>query len=131
MNGRNLALTTLVLGVILACASAEGAQRDWVFLGQRDVADRADHDLIGVSAPEDFARIRLEVRRRPVQFRRVAVHFRNGTHQEIELATVIAAGGQSRDIDLEGNERYIRSVEFWYDAQSGGRRAIVRLLGER
>ena len=132
MNGRRIVITAIVLGAALACASTGGAQGDWVFLGQREVADRADHDQIMVTASEgDFESIRLEVRRRPVQFHRVVVHYGNGTHQEMELAAVIPAGGQSRIIDLTGDERHIRSVEFWYDAQSGGRRAIVRLFGER
>jgi len=131
MNGRRIVITVIALGSTLACASSGGAQGDWVFLGQREVTDRADHDQIGVTAAEDFESIRLEVRRAPVQFHRVVVHYRNGTSQEVDLRTVIPAGGQSRVIDLTGDERFIRSVEFWYDAQSGGRRAIVRLLGAK
>jgi len=46
-----------------------------------------------------------------------------------QLRNPIPAGGESRVIDLQGGDRVIRSVEFWYDARSRGRQAIVRALG--
>jgi hypothetical protein len=52
--------------------------------------------------------------------------------QTIESRSTIPAGGESRAIDLEGTDRVIRSVEFWYDAKTvRGRRAVVRLFGRR
>jgi hypothetical protein len=60
------------------------------------------------------------------------VHFGNGSDQRIELRNTIPAGGESRAIDLEGQDRVIRSVEFWYDANTiRGRQAVVRLYGLR
>jgi len=65
-----------------------------------------------------------------VQFRSMTIHFANGERQEVELRSVIPAGGQSRVIDVEGHDRVIRRVEFTYDSQSvRGRQAVVRLFG--
>jgi hypothetical protein len=124
-----IALTVMLLG----CATRGAAGQDdaWVFLGQREVTDRLDHDRIVVTAERgDFIKIKLVVRRASVDFYRVVVHYANGGRQEVELRNTIPAGGETRAIDLRGGERVIRSVEFWYDANTArGRRAVVRLFG--
>jgi hypothetical protein len=128
----------LVMCVTLACGpavtpAAVGPAREWVLLGQRAVSDRADHDVIPVTARRgDFKSIKLTVQRAGVDFRRVVVHYGNGGTQEIELRHTIPAGSESRVIDLDGPDRVINRVEFWYDANTiRGRRAVVRLLGLR
>ena len=127
-------LGILALAVVMGCApSRAGARADWDLLGTRQVNDRADHDIIAVSYSRgDFRRIKFSVQRASVDFHRVVVHFGNGSDQRVELRNTIKAGGESRAIDLEGNDRIIRSVEFWYDANTiRGRRAQVRLFGMR
>lgn len=66
-----------------------------------------------------------------MDFRRVTIHFANGDDQTVELRATIPAGGESRVIDIDGANRVIREVEFWYDAKTLGRggRALVRVLG--
>jgi hypothetical protein len=120
-------------GLLLWLALATGAGAEWVLLGQRTVTDRADHDVIPVTAARgDFRSIKLTVQRAAVDFHRVVVHYGNGTQQEIELRNTIPAGGESRAIDLSGADRVINRVEFWYDAKTfRGRRALVRLFGLR
>ena len=62
----------------------------------------------------------------------MTVHFGNGGKQEVAMRNTIPAGGETRAIDLEGDDRVINRVEFWYDANTfRGRRAQVRLLGLR
>lgn len=126
-------LAVISLAVLTSGTSAQRPAADWVALGQRAVNDRVDHDAIPVTATEGrFSSIRLAVRRAPVDFHRVEIHYRNGSSQKVELRNTIPAGGESRVIDLEGDDRVIRSVEFWYDARTiRGRRATVHLLGKR
>ena len=114
-------------------ASPTGTAREWVLLGARAVNDRADHDVIVVTgAKGDFKGVKLTVQRAAVDFHKVVVHFANGTKQELELRNTVPAGGETRIIDLTGNERFINRVEFWYDAKTiRGRRAVVRLFGLR
>ena len=126
--------TILALVVVLGCAaSAAGAQSGrWELLGARTVTDRADHDSVKVGeAKGNFTAIKIEVQRRAVSFKRVLIRFRNGDDQKVELRDTIGANGESRVIDIDGKDRVIRSIEFWYDAQSLGRggQATVRVLG--
>ncbi|MDH3296860.1 MAG: DUF2541 family protein [Gemmatimonadota bacterium] len=131
-------MNTKLLAVCLflatgACASGPVHGSGWVRLGERTVTDRIDHDRIDIGARAgEFDRIKLTVDRTAVDFHRVLVIFGNGTRQEIPIRTTIRAGGETRSIDLDGGDRVIRAVEFWYDARTmGGRRAVVRLFGRR
>ena len=122
------------LVVLVACAAVSlAADRDgWRMLGSRKVTDRVDRDVIPVGAREgEFSAVQLRVQGVAVQFRSMTIHFVNGKRQEVELRDVIPAGGQSRVVDLVGDDRHIRSVEFLYDSQSLGRRGTVRLWGRR
>ena len=124
----------LAVMVGLGCAvSGLGAQSGrWELLGARTVTDRADHDTVKVGAAKgDFTAVKFEVQRRAVNFHRVVIHFRNGADQKVELRDRIVANGESRVIDIDGRDRVIRSIDFWYDAQSLGRggQATVRVLG--
>jgi len=116
---------------LVAVSEAGGA---WKLLGERVVNDRLDHDTIVVTATEgDFTALRLTVQRRPVHFLDMKVHFANGATQDIQIRAVIPAGGETRVLDLRGGDRVIRSVDFWYEANSigAGKRAQIRLFGRR
>jgi hypothetical protein len=128
-----LTLALLLLLQVLPTAGAPGRPGRWEFLGERSVADRADHDVIAVTAAKGtFRALRLRVEDRAVQFRDVKVHFGDGTTQDVTIRKVIPAGGESRVIDIRGRgDRVVRSVEFWYDAQSlSGKQATVKLYGK-
>jgi hypothetical protein len=129
---RNAVLTLMVL----ACAASLAAQRArgpaWTLLGSRTVTDKIDHDTITVTgARGSFNAIKLEVSAHAVDFQRVVIHFRNGEDQKLELRNTIPAGGSSRDIDIEGKNRVIKSIDFWYDANTIGKggHAIVKTFG--
>lgn len=117
----------LILSVISLNAQAAG----WKFLGGRAVNDRIDHDVIMVTAARgDMNALQIRVKGASVDFHRVVVVYGNGRRQEIEMRNIIPARGASRVIDLIGDERVVKSVEFWYDANTlRGRKAVVRLFG--
>lgn len=127
----------LVAGLaVLMSAAIVDAQRGrggrWELLGERVVTDRADHDTITVTAAKGtFTAIRFDVAGHAVDFQRVVIHFRNGDDQKVDLRNTIPAGGSSRIIDIDGNDRVIRSIDFWYDAKTFGRggKATVRAFG--
>ncbi len=101
----------------------------WVLRGERSVSDRLDHDSIAVTAARgEFEAVQVKVRQHAVQFREMKIHFANGRTQEVALRQVIPAGGESRVIDLDGRERVIRRIEFWYDAETRGRGRGARVL---
>jgi hypothetical protein len=87
----------------------------WVFLGQTQVNGQRDYDRISVGRNEGrFNTIQLRVQGAPVEFYRVVVNYANGTNEEIVLRDRIPAGGQTRVIDLRGDNRVISSIDFRY-----------------
>lgn len=126
----SLFLMALAL-ILLASPLAAGKMKGWELLGERQVTDGLDHDVIQVTAGKgDFRSLKVLVKGHAVQFRSMRVHFGDGSAQNVELRDVIPAGGESRVIDVEGKDRVIRNVEFTYDAQTyRGKRSLIRLLG--
>jgi hypothetical protein len=129
---RRLLLFALALCVSVAGLEAQRGAGRWTLLGTRTVTDRLDHDTIMVTATRGtFDALRFEVRGRSVDFHRVVIHFANGRDQDVQMRDTVRAGGASRVIDIDGRDRTIRSIDFWYDANSIGRggRATVRVQG--
>ena len=134
----------LVLGLLLIMGGSDiaSAQRSnysrppapgrWVLLGQAQVDGRTDHDRIHVGPGRGrFQRVQIRVDRAPIEFQRVVVHYANGRSEELNIRQRIPAGGQTRAIDLRGDERNIDSVEFFYsrDRWNAARAPRVRLYG--
>ncbi len=113
--------------------NAQPRSNKWVFLGERLVNDRLDRDVIAVTAERgEFTSLQIRVKGASVDFYKVIVVFGNGRTQEVELRNTIRAGGSSRVIDLRGDDRVIRQIEFLYDANTiRGRKAMVRVFGRR
>lgn len=129
-------LTILVFFSLLLTGGAtivNAAQpNSWQLIGERSVTDRVDHDVIKVTrARGQWSAVKFVVRKHAVQFRGVRVVYANGTTQSIALRNVIPAGGESRVIDLVGDNRTIQRVEMRYDAQSLGGKAVVKVFGRR
>lgn len=124
------ALLLLLVAALTQLPSAAGAADRWKLLGKTTVSDRVERDVVAVTRVRGgFEAIKLEVRERAVEFRSVTVHFANGEEQELALRERIPAGGASRVVDIEGDERVIRSIELVYDAQSLGGKARVSIYG--
>lgn len=121
-----LALFLLVLGM----SSFRGIK--WDLLGTRTVDFGLDHDEIAVTGWEGkFDAIKLKVLRAPLNMHKVVVHFANGGTQDVELKNNFKAGGESRVIDLTGDDRVIRKVSFWYDTKNkANKKAVIQLWGK-
>ena len=114
----------------LAAPQATAGQPRWEKLGQRRVDRKVDRDEILVTAREGaFRKIKIIVRRSPINMHRCVIHFRNGDTQNVELRNNIPAGSATRVIDIEGNRRIITKVVFWYDTKGLQDKAVVELWG--
>ncbi|HET9833111.1 MAG TPA: hypothetical protein VFP91_15420 [Vicinamibacterales bacterium] len=104
----------------------------WLSLGERAITSDVDRDTIAVAGSHGtFRAIKMSVRGSAVRFNRVVLRFENGAQRELQLDVRVPAGGETRAIHLKGEERELRSIEFWYEAASVGRRgAVVQLLGQ-
>jgi hypothetical protein len=121
----------VLVGLLMACATGRTAGYNWEFLGRRDVDTQVDRDVI-------------EVGRREGRFRALKFTVRGGAIELYEVKVVLGDGetfrpagrmvferGEERYIDLPGDRRSVRKVEFLYRAlRSGGsRHATVTLYG--
>jgi hypothetical protein len=100
----------------------------WALLGETTVDGQRDRDRIVLGRSEGrFQSIQLRVIGAPVEFQRVVVNYGNGTSEELEVRDHIPAGGQTRAIDLRGNDRVINSVDFLYSKANWRRGARPRV----
>ena len=123
----------ILVALCLVTMAFTPTHQNWMKLGERTVNHTVDRDEIKVTIKEGvFKKIKLNVKRRKVTFRDVKVHYANGDVQDITLRREIPAGGETRVIDLEGNNRVITKVVFWYTTKRvRGKRAEVALWSWR
>jgi hypothetical protein len=109
--------------------SAKGPR--WDLLGSRTVDFALDHDEIAVTGFEGkFEAVKIKVMRAPLNIHKVVVHFANGGEQDLLIKNNFKAGGESRVIDLTGDDRVIRRISLWYDTKNKARKkALVQVWG--
>jgi Protein of unknown function (DUF2541) len=118
----------LLLALSIGQAAFAKEAKRWVYLGQTTVNGQSDHDRIGIGRDEGrFQSIQLRVAGAPVEFQRVVVNFANGGSEVVELRNRIPVGGQTRAIDLRGNDRAISSVEFHFSKANWRSNALPRV----
>ena len=137
-------LAWMIAGVLLtsplAVAGAQYPQRPvpvrpqpqrWVALGQANVDGQQDHDTISIGrAAGVYRSIQLRVQHAPIRFDHVVVRYGNGQSEQLQLRSVIHAGGATRAIPLTGGGRIVQNVELWYGrANPASRRPQVLLFG--
>lgn len=131
-------MTRLVFGfaALLVVAGVARADDDqgWEKLGDKEVAFRADRDVIPVTAKEGrFDAIRLAVTGNGIEVLDLKVHFGNGEVQDFQVRETIQEGGRTRVLDLPGNTRVIERVELVYKTEGKRRegRATVHVWGRQ
>jgi hypothetical protein len=119
-----------LMGFLTACASAPAGGRHWEFLGSRDVEFRVDHDVIEVGRVEGrFRELRFQVRDGAIEMYDMRVVLGDGETIHLRHRLVLDRG-EGRVIDLPGERRVVRRVEFVYRSlRSDWRRATVSLFG--
>lgn len=123
-------LSAAIAGLALAATTVPAAA-EWRLIGQREVSDRVDRDVIVVEGHQRFERIRICVNRHRVHFLDLDITYRNGGHQDVPVRAVIPAGGCTRDIDLVGDDRDIATIAMIYEENSRQRaHAHVRVFAE-
>jgi hypothetical protein len=107
------------------------SRADWSKLGERWVDGTHDRDVIPVGARDGaFRRIMIVVENSALEMHDVVVTFGDGTSFSPRTRHVFAANTRSHVIDLPGDRRNIRSVEFRYGNLPGGGRAQAELWAQ-
>jgi hypothetical protein len=104
------------------------AMTGWTRLGERWVQHGVDHDTIVVTAAEGrFHQIALRVEHSALELFNVVVTFGDGATHSPPTRLVFAEDTSSRTIDLPGDARVIRRVDFHYANLPAGGRAQLEL----
>jgi hypothetical protein len=103
-----------------------------VKLGEREVNGKLDKDVIVVGAEDGtFTGIQVKVEGSGLVMHEIKVTFANGETFEPKTKLVFDKDTSTRMIDLPGNKRIIKKVEFKYGNLPGGGKARVELWGKR
>ena len=131
-------LLLLLVASLGACVVHEGpapgprpvAYAGWERLGERWVNGRADRDIVHVGRKEGrFHKIQIVVESSALEMFDVLVVFGDGSTYSPPTRLVFEPNTTSRVIDLPGDARVIRRVEFRYGNLPGGGRAQVEVWG--
>lgn len=124
-------LLSLVASFSVTPARADAPGR-WEKLGERTVDGKIDKDVIQVGRDDGlFTAIQVKVEGSALQMFDIKVVFGNGESFEPKTRLVFEKDTMSRVIDLPGNKRVIKRVEFKYGNLPGGGNARVELWGKR
>ena len=106
---------------------------DWDHIGLRPVDFRVDHDVIVAAGDGAFRAIRIDVEGGDLEMFDVRLTFGNGETFSPGTRLYFRQGTRSRVIDLPGDARVIRRIDFFYRSAPFGApgRATVHVYGRR
>lgn len=109
------------------------ATGDWDHVGMRPVDFRVDHDAIIAAGDGAFRAVRIDVEGGDLEMFDVKLTFGNGETFSPATRLYFREGTRSRVIDLPGDARIIRRIDFFYRSALFGAqgRAIVHVYGRR
>jgi len=121
----------LVLSLVASFSAPAFAQGDWKKLGERSVGGKFDKDVIQVGADDGlFTAIQVKVEGSALEMYDIKVVFGSGEPFSPNTRLVFGKDSWTRVIDLPGDKRVIKRVEFKYGNLPGGGNARVELWGK-
>ena len=113
------------LGMLLLClvvtglATAAQTSGRWELLGQREVDFRNDRDQIDVGRSEgQFRQLQIRVKDAPIEINNMVVRFGNDETFSPKIRYKFAEGSGTQVIDLPGERRTIKRIDFSYKSIS-------------
>jgi len=114
-------------------AEAPNLGEGWVLLGQQEVDQKSEKERIRVGTTQArYKELRVAVQGAPVKMESMVVTFGNDEQFKPGLRQDFKDGTSSRAIDLPGEQRAIKNVEFVYHTSPGAQakaKATVYLYG--
>jgi hypothetical protein len=121
-----------VWGLRNAPAAPAFDPKGWTLLGERTVNGSYDHDRISVGRYEGkFSKLMLVVENSDLELIDFSVQFTRGAPWHPTVTHFFREGQRTRAIDLPGEERTIRQIDFRYRNLPGGGRAKLAVYGMR
>lgn len=104
----------------------------WVKLGDRKVDFKGDHDVIEVGRAEGkFTKLRLRVVEGDLELYKMRIIFANGDPYTPDTRVHFTEKDRTHDIDLPGDARTIKRVEFSYRSENRHEPAVIELIGKQ
>ena len=101
--------------VVTGLAAAAQTSGRWELLGQREVDFRNDHDQIDVGRNEgQFKQLQIRVKDAPIEVTNMVVTFANDQTFSPKIRYRFAEGSGTQVIDLPGERRTIKRIDFNY-----------------
>ena len=97
--------------------SEMAGKKGWEKLGESNADLTRDRDIITLTHYNRITGIKFFVTDADLEIMDMKVFFGNGTSQDISVRSKIKAGGESRVIDLTGEARDIKRIEFVYKTE--------------
>ena len=108
----------LGLAIVTLCLLATGyagAATGWQRLGSREVDFRGDHDTIEVGRSEGrFRQLQVRVKDAPIEISSMVITFGNDEKFNSKVRHRFAQGSGTGTIDLPGDRRTIKRIDFNY-----------------
>ncbi len=103
----------------------------WEHLGSRNVSFRAERDVVSAAGEGRFRKVMLVVDDADLELFNVRIVFANGDVYSPETRLYFREESRTREIDLPGEARAIRRIEFAYKSVRGGGdgRAEIHVYG--
>ena len=123
--GRSISAQDLV-------ATKTGPPGTWQELGAVNVDFTVNHDDIVLVGQAEYRSLKFKVQDAPVNILNMNVIYQNGKVDQFNLKYQVAAGGESRVIDLKTDNlktgvRKIRRVTIWYQTDSTAQQKAAKI----
>ena len=86
----------------------------WHKIGEVTVNFTKDRDEILVMGADKFESLKFKVLEAPIELIQMDIYFDNGDKQAVPIKQSVKAAGESKVINLKGDERGIKKIVFEY-----------------
>lgn len=127
-----VACTAILMVMLLVATNIISPSDTWKLLGTRVVDFSIDYDVIEVNQNAVFTALKIKVKEGKVNVHKSTIHFANGDKQDIDLPNLLTEANDGKVIELDGNERIINKIGFWYDTNSkSDLRGVIEVWGKK
>ncbi|MDH5381467.1 MAG: DUF2541 family protein [Cyclobacteriaceae bacterium] len=121
------AMFAVLFSTIWTTAAAQNYQK----LGTKKVDYAKNKDVITVGLRSGiFTKLKFEVSDGDLPLEKIIVTFGNGTKQEIPVRHNFGRGNSTKEIDLAGNRRIIKSITYVYDNKKAkNKKGVITAYG--
>jgi hypothetical protein len=102
--------------LVLLADARSAPVAEWKELGCKSVGFLIDRDRIQLDTPDRYKALRLRSIGYDIRLEEMSVRFGNGATDRYVVRTTIPSNGRTGQIDLRGEARRIREIEFLYSS---------------